>query len=190
MRAAWIAFGLAVTAGCPRPAPPEAPPGEEAREAPQGRREAPAPVEPAHDLEEAQARAIRALAGIGARGRALGALGEARGGTDEVRRLGALVADDHARLQERTAKLLEGRDVVAEVGEGRFPELERGDAAAFDSAWLTELHTFGEDAVEVLRELAAAAGDPAITEVVEAYVPLLEQHRVLAQELLDEDGPT
>lgn len=41
-----------------------------------------------------------------------------------------------------------------------------------------------------LRELAALAGDPAITAVVEEYVPFLELHRTNAQALLDEGGPT
>lgn len=183
----WIVLALVGLTGCPKgdPEPTEAPVAQEAGGG----------ADPAASEGEAQAEAAgrlsRALIAIHEEGLAMGELARERGTTDRVRGLGKVMAQDHRRLLDDARRLAgaeagDSSDAGASSGEpsDAVAALAAVEGEAFDLAFLEAAKETRAQAIEALREMGQNVADGPLRDQVDDVVPLLEQERILADELL------
>jgi putative membrane protein len=124
---------------------------------------------------------------------AMGELAAARGGSAELRRFGDRLVRDHRLADRRIIAYARSRgiplgppDGPPEDREAMRRALEQADELEFDRAFLMAMVEHHEKDIRTLTAARHQSGDRALRTLVVKLIPLLEQHRSIANILLQE----
>jgi putative membrane protein len=127
----------------------------------------------------------------------IGTLAASRGSADQVKRYGDLLAKDHRMGDGQVTHLASRKGVQIPSPTPASPmeqeEMQKQMAAmdhlkqlqgpAFDQAFTSAMIADHDKAINMLRGAAQKTGDPDVKKLLESMVPILEQHRAIAQQL-------
>jgi len=110
-----------------------------------------------------------------------GRLAAQKGGTPELKQLGAQIAESHDRLNEKlTAIVARDQMVLPNVlnakDQAHYDKLERLSGADFDKAYLGEMVKAHEAAVKEFERQAKNGKDERLRSFASESLPVLEQH--------------
>jgi putative membrane protein len=133
------------------------------------------------DLDFATAAAQGGLKEVG-----LGELAEQQAATPAVQRFGERMVEDHSRSNEQLMQIMAGKGIelpqeMPKEAQELHDELQQKSGAAFDQAYMAEMLRDHEADIEDFQEYAETGQDRDLRGFAEQTLPILEQHRRLAQ---------
>jgi putative membrane protein len=117
----------------------------------------------------------------------LGELAQQQAATPEVQQFGQHMVADHGQANEQLMQIVQGKGIelpqeMPKEGQELLDELQGKAGAEFDQAYMDEMVREHEADIEEFQQYAETGQDPDLTGFAEQTLPILEQHRRLAQQ--------
>lgn len=117
----------------------------------------------------------------------LGELAEQQAATPEVQQFGQRMVEDHSRSNEQLMQIMQGKGIelpqeLPKAGQELLDELHQKSGVAFDQAYMEEMVRDHEAYIEEFQQYAETGKDSDLRRFAEQTLPVLEQHRRLAQQ--------
>lgn len=117
----------------------------------------------------------------------LGELAEQQAATPEVQQFGQRMVADHGQSNEQLTQIMQGKGIelpeeMSKEGQELYDELQGKAGAEFDQAYMDEMLRDHQADIEEFQQYAETGQDPDLRSFAEQTLPILEQHRRLAQQ--------
>jgi putative membrane protein len=117
----------------------------------------------------------------------LGELAQQQGATPEVQQFGERMARDHGKANDQLMQIMQGKGIelpqeMPKEGQELQGELQQKSGAAFDQAYMDEMVRDHEADIAEFQQYAETGQDRDLRGFAGQTLPILEQHRRLAQQ--------
>lgn len=117
----------------------------------------------------------------------LGELAEQQAATPEVQQFGHRMVADHGQSNEQLTQIMQGKGIelpeeMPKEGQELYDELQGKAGAEFDQAYMDEMLRDHQADIEEFQQYAETGQDRDLKSFAEQTLPILEQHRRLAQQ--------
>jgi putative membrane protein len=117
----------------------------------------------------------------------LGELAQLRAASDEVQQFGQRMVEDHGQANEQLTQIMQDKGIelpeeMPKEGQELHDELQQKSGAEFDQAYMDEMLGDHQADIEAFQQYAETGQDPDLRGFAEQALPVLEQHRRLAQQ--------
>ena len=121
----------------------------------------------------------------------LGKLATERGQSDEVKKFGQRMVDDHTKANEELKSIAESKSIkLPDELEGKdkalMTRLEKLNGAAFDRAYMNAMVTDHQKDVNEFKKESNAGRDPQVKSFASSTLPTLEEHLQQAKQTRSE----
>jgi putative membrane protein len=123
---------------------------------------------------------------------ALGKLAEQKASSDDVRKFGKHMVDDHAKMLDQGGKIAKSKNVEPPTApdnkqQASQKKLESLSGEQFDRAFMEQMVKDHEQALKLVNR-AQKASDPELKAMAQEAAPEVEQHLKMARELSSKSG--
>ena len=117
----------------------------------------------------------------------LGELAQQQAATPEVQQFGQRMVQDHSQSNEQLIQIMQGKGIelpqeMPKEGQELHDDLQQKAGAEFDQAYMDEMVRDHEADIEEFQQYAETGQDRDLKGFAEQTLPILEQHRRLAQQ--------
>lgn len=117
----------------------------------------------------------------------LGELAQQQAATPEVQQFGQRMVQDHSESNEQLIQIMQGKGIelpqeMPKEGQELHDDLQQKAGAEFDQAYMDEMVRDHEADIEEFQQYAETGQDRDLKGFAEQTLPILEQHRRLAQQ--------
>ena len=119
---------------------------------------------------------------------ALGKLAEQKAASDDVKRFGMHMVDDHGRMLDQGEKIAKSKNVQPRSGpdnkhQASQKKLEGLSGEQFDRAFMQQMVKHHEQALKLVNQAAQSARDPELKAMAKEAAPEVQKHLKMAREL-------
>jgi putative membrane protein len=117
----------------------------------------------------------------------LGELAQQQAATLEVQQFGERMVQDHGQANDQLTQIMQDKGIelpeeMPKEGQELHDELQQKAGAEFDQAYMDEMVRDHQADIEAFQQYAETGQDPDLRGFAEQALPILEQHRRLAQQ--------
>jgi putative membrane protein len=117
----------------------------------------------------------------------LGELAQQQAATPEVQQFGQRMVQDHGQANEQLTQIMQGKGIelpkeMPADAQELHDELQQKSGAEFDQAYMEDMVSDHQKDVEAFQQYVETGQDPDLRSFAEQTLPILEQHRRLAQQ--------
>ena len=119
---------------------------------------------------------------------ALGKLAEEKASSDDVKKFGKHMVDDHSKMLDRGEKIAKSKNVEPPSGpdkkqQASHKKLEGLSGEQFDRACMDQMVKDHEQALKLVKQAAQKASDPELKAMAKEAEPGVQEHLKMAREL-------
>jgi putative membrane protein len=116
----------------------------------------------------------------------LGELAQQQAASDQVKEFGQRMVEDHGKANDQLKQIAQQKGIelpqeLSEEAQQLHDELQQKSGEEFDQAYMDEMVSDHEEDVQNFQQYAESGQDPDLTGFAEETLPVLEEHRQLAQ---------
>jgi putative membrane protein len=117
----------------------------------------------------------------------LGELAQRQAASPEVQQFGQRMVQDHGQANEQLIQIMQGKGIelpqeMPKEAQQLHDELQQKSGAEFDQAYMEDMISDHQKDVETFQQYVETGQDPELRSFAEKALPILEQHRRLAQQ--------